>query len=214
MGMFYNHSSKLFYRESNGARPVAGQKGVLHVDLRLFPALPRTPSAMIIDLETRRSIRKISRADFDAFPVWEWALNEEETAGLDESFLRPTTHDSIVPGMTAHFVVGARATLSDGTVLPACAQVDVRGKKVQVQPLCLFLQERQLDFAGDETNRVLSHLTRQPEARAVAWELVVPVAGRDKPLSGKLRLPLAARIAALFGRGGASASAKSLMPLS
>lgn len=167
---------------------------------------------MLIDLQSRRSIRKISRADFAAFPVWEWAINEEDTMGLDESFLRPTALESITPGLSAQFVVGASATLSDGTVLPACAEVTVRGRKVGVEPLYLFVQERQLDFAGAETMTVLSHLTGQAEARAVSWVLAVPLDGQSDMLSGKISRPLAARLASLFKRAPGAATVKAVKP--
>ena len=163
---------------------------------------------MHIDLASRRSIRKVSRADFAAFPVWEWAINEEETAGLDESFLRPTSLSSITPGLVAQYVAGASATLSDGTVLPACVEVTVRGTQVRVDPLYLFLQERPIGFAGAETMTVLSHLTGKAGTRAVSWVLAVPLDGKPAPLSGKVRRPLVARLAALFGRGPRAAAAK------
>jgi hypothetical protein len=155
---------------------------------------------MLIDLASRRSIRKIARADFAAYPVWEWALNEEETTGLHESFLRPTEHSSITPGLPAQYVVSANATLSDGQVLPACAEVTVGAKRVSVAPLYLFVQDRQLDFAGPETMTVLSHLTGKDGARAVSWQLAVTVDGKAKAPSGTLRRPLLARLTGLFRR--------------
>jgi hypothetical protein len=196
MGTFYKHSSKLFYRECNAARLIARQKLLLHVRLE---ALPRT-FPMLIDLASRRSIRKIARADFAAYPVWEWALNEEETSGLDESFLRPTEHASIAPGLPGQYVVAASATLSDGQVLPACAEVTVGAKRLTVAPLSLFVQDRQLDFAGPETTTVLSHLTGQDGARAVSWSLAVMVDGKAKAPGGTLRRPILAWLAGLFGR--------------
>lgn len=165
---------------------------------------------MVLDLQSRRSIRKISRADFAVFPVWEWAINEEETAGLDESFLRPTMLTSIAPGLSAHYVVGASATLSDGSVLPACAEVTVAGKKLGVEPLYLFVQERQLDVGTAETMTVLSHLTGQAEARAVSWTLAVPLDGQSEPPSGKISRPLGVRLASLFKRSPSGAAAKAV----
>jgi hypothetical protein len=166
---------------------------------------------MTIDLDSRRSIRKIAREDLAAYPVWEWALNEEHTHGHGESFVRPTALASLPREAGRHYIVSASTTLSDGTVLPACVEVSVRANKVRVAPMFIFLQDRHLDFSGAETKTVLGHYTRQADARPVSWELAVPLDGETKPPAGKLRRSLAARLVQLCKRLGQAAQGKAVL---
>jgi len=149
---------------------------------------------MTIDLQSRRSIRKIARGDFVAYPVWEWALNDEHTDGHGESFVRPTELGSIPLGPLRQLIVSATATLNDGSVLPACVEVSVRAKKVQIEPMFIFLQDRHLDFGGAETTTVLSHYTKCADAHPVSWELAVPLDGDTAPLKGVVRRSMIARL--------------------
>lgn len=168
---------------------------------------------MTIDLDSRRSIRKISRADFAAYPVWEWAIDEEESHDHEESFLRPTSLDSLPPGLARHYVVSATATLSNGSVLPACAEVQVRPRKVQVEPMFIFLQERQLPFGGQEAVTVLSHYAKRPDTRPVSWTLAVPMDGDTAPPKGQIRRGILARLTQPFRRLGLAAGRDSALVL-
>ena len=155
---------------------------------------------MTIDLDSRRSIRKIACEDFAAYPVWEWALNEEHTEGQGVSFVRPTALASLPLGLDCHYIVSATATLSDGSTLPACVEVSVRAKKVRVEPMFIFLQDRHLDFGGAETRTVLSHYAKRADARPVSWELAVPFDGESAALKGAVRRSLAERLAQIWQR--------------
>lgn len=166
---------------------------------------------MTIDLERRRSIRKISCADFAAYPVWEWAINEGDPLGDGESFLRPTSLDSLGLEVGRHYVVSASATLSEGSVLPACVEVSMRGNKRQLEPMFIFLQERHLDFGGSETKTVLSHYTGQANCRPLRWTLAVPYVGRTVLPSGMLRESLLSRVARLWTRLRRAAVGKSVL---
>ena len=165
---------------------------------------------MTIDLESRRSIRKISRADFAAYPVWEWAINEE-THGHGESFLRPTSLDSIPAGLVRHYVVSATATLSDASTLPACVEVDVRTKTVHFAPMFIILQDRHLDFGGPETNTVLSHYARLAGTRPLSWQLAVPLEGGATAPGGVFHRSFLARLAGRLRRGGPRARGDSIL---
>lgn len=155
---------------------------------------------MTIDLHSRRSIRKIARGDFLAYPVWEWALNEEHTQGNGESFVRPTELVSLPLGPSRQFIVSATATLNDGSVLPACVEVSVRAKKVRIAPMFIFLQDRHLDFGGPETATVLSHYIKRADAYPVSWELAVPLDGETAPPKGAVRRSMMARLGQVWKR--------------
>jgi hypothetical protein len=166
---------------------------------------------MTIDLQARRSIRKIARGDFTAYPVWEWALNDEHTDGHGESFVRPTELASLPLGLARQFIVSATATLNDGSVLPACAEVSVRGKKVHVAPMFIFLQDRHLDFGGAETATVLSHYIKRADAHLVRWELAVTLDGESTPPSGKVRRSIIARLGQGWKRLSGAAQRSSIV---
>ena len=148
---------------------------------------------MTIDLATRRSIRKVTHADFAAYPVWEWAI-DEENVGNGESFVRPTSLDYVPLGAEAHFVVAARTTLSDGTLLPSCLEVTLRKGKPCIEPMFVFLLDRHLDFAGVQTTAMLSRYTKRVNIYPVRWEMAVPLAGESTLRSSKLRRSLLLRL--------------------
>lgn len=161
---------------------------------------------MTPDLASRRPVRQMSRADFAAYPVWEWAINEDDSPGQGESFLRPTSLDSVPAGLPGHFVVSATVTLSDASVLPACVQVQVRAaarrKKPQMTPMFILMPDRHLDFAAQGSVTVLSHYTKVKDTRPVSWELAVPVAGLTSPVRGVLRQSMLLRLLHLVRRLG------------
>lgn len=154
---------------------------------------------MTIDLSTRRSIRKVTHADFAAYPVWEWAI-DEENVGNGESFLRPTSLDYVPLGAEAHFVVSARTTLSDGTLLPSCLEVTMRKGKPCIEPMFVFLLDRHLDFAGVQTTAMLSRYTKRVNIFPVHWEMAVPLAGESALRDGSLRRSILARLAEWWRR--------------
>jgi hypothetical protein len=167
--------------------------------------------AMHIDLDSRRSIRKVSCADFAAYPVWEWAINESDALGSGESFLRPTALESIAGDAARQYVVSASATLSEGSVLPACVEVSMRGNKRQLEPMFIFLQDRHLDFGGAETKTVLSHYTKRAGTRPLRWTLAVPFDGETSLPSGMVRESMVSRVARLWKRVRLAAGGKRVL---
>ena len=132
---------------------------------------------MATNITTRKPLRKLTRADLQAFPVWDWAINEEGAEGLDESTVRPTTHAAIPVDGAAQFIVSATARLRDNTTMPALVEVTVSGKQRRFAPLVVLLFDRHLDFTGVETTRVLSQYTNVANNCPVQWQLAVPLVG-------------------------------------
>ncbi|HEY0064260.1 MAG TPA: hypothetical protein VGC21_19240 [Telluria sp.] len=155
---------------------------------------------MTTDLDSRRSIRTISRADFAGFPVWEWALNDEATLGQSVSFVRPVALDAIPLDEARQLVVAATFTLSNGTCLPGCVELDIRVRKVRAIPMFILLQDRHLALGDEQTLRTLAHFTKTADVRPVGWELAVPLSGHSTPLCGSIRRSLRSRIASLWRR--------------
>ena len=63
----------------------------------------------------RRQVYELTAVDLEAYPAWEFALDEEGVDGQDEATVRPYLNTPIEPteGM---LVVRAKFTLADGTV--------------------------------------------------------------------------------------------------
>lgn len=155
---------------------------------------------MIPTLSTRKTVYRITREDFSRFPVWEWAIEEEGSGGEDESLVRPTPLQSIPPREFAHFIVAASATLRSGSVLPAYAEVMVKGDAIAVTPVSIFLHDRHLDIAAAETTRALSYLTRENDNYPATWALQVPVDGEPTPRRGQVPRSRGLQLLAIWRR--------------
>ena len=168
---------------------------------------------MTNDLATRRPIRRIASADFALYPVWEWALGEEQSFGHDQSFVRPTSHARVPLLAGGHFIVAGSAMLNDGAELPACIEVRIEGSKASFTPMFLLLPDRHLDFTGAESTRVLSQYARRLNTYAVSWTLAVPVGDSDKRPGARVQRSLPVRVGQLWMRLRVKASGNSIPAL-
>jgi hypothetical protein len=148
-------------------------------------------------LSVRKPLAKVTRNDFVVFPIWEWVLDEETT---DETFVRPTGHATIPSSSFAQFIVAAVAKLRDGTCLPACVEVTVRGNMRSFDPSSVFLLDRHLDFTGMETTRLLSRYTKEVNNYPTHWTLNVPFDGETKLSHGKVHRSLVLQLFTVWWR--------------
>jgi hypothetical protein len=155
---------------------------------------------MTSTLLTRKTVYQLTREDFATFPIWEWAIGEEGAESEDESFVRPIPSTFIPKREFAQFVVAANATLRQGNVIPACAEVTVRGDVATVSPMSIFLHDRHLDIAAVETTRALSYLTQSVDNYPAAWELKVPIEGEGTPRRGEMARSMGAQLLAMWRR--------------
>ncbi len=155
---------------------------------------------MASNLSTRKTVYQITREDFADFPVWEWAIGEGGAEGEDESFVRPTPLASIPRREFAHFVVAASATLRRGSMMPACAEVTVKGETITVNPMSVFLYDRHLDILATETTRALSYLTQEADNYPATWELNVPIDGEARSRQGKVPRSMGLQLMAMWRR--------------
>ncbi len=167
---------------------------------------------MTTDLATRRPIRRIASADFSVYPVWEWALGEEQTFDHEQSFVRPTPHARVPMQAGGHYIVLGNAVLNDASELPACIEVLVAGGKVEFIPMFLLLPDRHLDFTGAEATRVLSQYARRLNTYAVSWTLAVPVGESDAIHGAKVQRSLSVKAAQLWMRLRVAASGNHDVP--
>jgi hypothetical protein len=67
-------------------------------------------------LATRKPVDKLMVPDLEAFPVWEFASDEEAVEGMDETWVKPVGH--IVPEHESAVTVAAVFRLNCGLVYP------------------------------------------------------------------------------------------------
>ncbi len=48
-----------------------------------------------LSLKTRKPVGKLCRKDFDTFPIWQYADDEEGQEGMDETWVRPVDSASV-----------------------------------------------------------------------------------------------------------------------
>lgn len=134
-----------------------------------------------------KPVDRLTRSDLSENPIWEWNLDEEGTPGRDESYVYPTMLRTIPKGDFHQYLVSAVAILKDRTELPACMEVTCQGGTFHFNPLFVFLFDRQLDFVGHETDRLLSRYTKRAANRPVRWRLGPLVDGERKVRSGNVQ---------------------------
>ena len=82
---------------------------------------------MAITLKTRKSIGDLTAADFKAFPIWEWCLDEEEREGQDETFVRPVRARVVHLDPTEQRHVAADFVTADGRHFEGYVTLDSEG---------------------------------------------------------------------------------------
>jgi hypothetical protein len=65
----------------------------------------------------RKQVSDLTDADFSLSAVWEFALDEEGDEGQDEATVRPYAVSGALDPVAGMFVVRARFSLADGTVM-------------------------------------------------------------------------------------------------
>jgi hypothetical protein len=68
---------------------------------------------MTATLKTRKRVDKLTLADFVAFPIWEFASDEEGVEGQDETWVRPV-HRNQVPARAYSQLVASDFTTASG----------------------------------------------------------------------------------------------------
>src|SRR4051812_27335600 len=66
--------------------------------------------------KTRKPVDKLTTADLEAFPIWEYAIDEEEVEGQDETWVGPVTAKRI-PATAYSQVVAATFRTGSGDEL-------------------------------------------------------------------------------------------------
>jgi len=98
-------------------------------------------------MKIRKQVYELTQQDFDEYPVWEFALDEEGEEGQDEATVRPYPHDPPLDPNEGMFVVNASFTLCDGAQMKGYLTPGVQGDRSigTVQPI-VFAESVQVAF--------------------------------------------------------------------
>jgi hypothetical protein len=112
-------------------------------------------------ITTRKPVDEITAVDLEAFPVWEFAIDEEDAEEeRDETWVKPVP-TSNVPANSSSLSIAAAVRLASGQVYPAVMFCDTHGG-FDVAAIALLTTEGRVLFSqGDsaaETRRNLKRL--------------------------------------------------------
>jgi hypothetical protein len=150
---------------------------------------------------TRKPVDRLTTLDFAAFPVWEYAIDEEEVAGRDETWVRPADRARLRRGLYSQLVLSSFKT-SRGDVLPGFMIVSTADPDPDVQPgallapryLALPMLSRPQAAAKrrtwdlDSRRDILRALRRREDGVfPLTYQVQVPLGRGKKLLRGKVR---------------------------
>ena len=133
---------------------------------------------------------KLTRADLQQSPVWEWLPDDDTTElaeTIDESYVGPTDLVEIPKGSFAQFIVATSIELKNGDLMPGIAEVTTADGTISIQPTTVFLLDRHLQIPGVETNRLLTRYTKSIDNCPVGWRLSIPIEGESELRSGEIK---------------------------
>lgn len=107
---------------------------------------------MPITLATRKPVEDLTVADLEAFPVWEFAIDEEgEDEDQDETWVRPVAGDA-VPAGGSSLGVAAAVRLAGGLVYPAVLFCDTPAdRSIDVVAVALLTTAGRVLFSARDT---------------------------------------------------------------
>ena len=86
---------------------------------------------------TRKPVDRLTADDFTAFPVWEYAIDEEEIPGRDETWVRPAGRTRLRRGLYSQLVLSSFRS-SRGDIFPGFMVVSTAVPDPDVQPGALL----------------------------------------------------------------------------
>jgi hypothetical protein len=144
------------------------------------------------DLSTRKPVNRLTRADFTAFPIWEYAEDEEGVERQDETYVRPV--DSPVVPRAGYTHVAAEFTAPNGrkysgfvTVSTLDIAPDVCQGVIFHGRASLFVSNPEAFGFQESRKQLLAALkVREDEVFPLSFRLNAPIAGHTSPFAGVL----------------------------
>ncbi len=145
-----------------------------------------------VTLQTRKPVHNLCRRDFDAYPVWQYADDEEGQEGRDETWVRPIDSDSVPKRSYCHVAVDfatpiGKAFFGFVTVSTLDGAPDVCQGVILYNRKYLFIANPGAFGFDDSRKRLLASLDlTEKQAFPLSFTLRVPVVGHAKYKSGTL----------------------------
>jgi hypothetical protein len=86
---------------------------------------------MVATLKTRTPIHRLTLGDLQMFPIWEYAVGEENAVGQGDTWLRPLKSLSIPKGKNS-LTVAADFTMASGRTFRGFVRVSTAEKGVEI----------------------------------------------------------------------------------
>jgi hypothetical protein len=138
-------------------------------------------------LKTRKPIDELTASDLSAFPIWEYALDEEETENQDETWVRPVDAKVVRKGQWS-LTVAAEFRTRTGTTFPGFIGVTT-AEGIEIYGAVLLAQAKYVvvDTSNAAERRAVARLlgTSTKELFPLTYTLRVRV-GREKELRAGL----------------------------
>ena len=143
---------------------------------------------MAITLASRKPVNQLKLDDLEAFPIWEYAIDEEGVRGQDETWVRPVG-STFVPKRLGCFFVAAQFWTNDDQDLFGAAEV-YTNDGFEVTGAILLFGDKYIPISVGGLAEEQEHIARQLSSASAA---VFPLRFRLKSLLHR----------ELFLRGGA-----------
>ena len=145
------------------------------------------------------SAEKLSVKDFQSHPIWQFCMDAEGDADVDESHLAPSIEPPAL-GTFGSYLVAATYGLKNGASLPGSVQVDILGQKARFTPAVVYAQGKAVDPLAPDAEVRLARITKTSNTRPLHWELSVPFQGERTVRSGQIAKSTPGTALALLAR--------------
>lgn len=135
-------------------------------------------------MKIRKQYDQLEPSDFEQYPIWEHALDEEGVEGQDELTVRPKTDLKVPEPGWGDLIVGVEFTANDSTVYHGLCTLDC-GRVIQVTwpkirtdsgPCCFYLGKCTPEQAVEQVKKQYQLLNKTAESLfPIRYRLLVPV---------------------------------------
>lgn len=143
---------------------------------------------MPVSLGTRKPIDRLQPEDLDAFPIWEFALDEEGVEGQDETWVRPLPETTIGPGLyslsvAADFKTASGVAMTGFVGVTTVKELELDGFSLLYQGKYVFIHRP--DYLADR--QVAAEMLGMPESKLfpISFTLRVPLHGETSVRQGR-----------------------------
>jgi hypothetical protein len=137
---------------------------------------------MVLNLETRKPVTELTPGDFVAFPIWEYALDEETLPGRDETWVRPVDAKVIEMGLCS-LQVATDFRAASGRIFLGFSNVNTWERGIEVEAVVLLAEGHYMPlYRLDEILDAFG--MTEAELFPLSYVLRVPIDGEAVPREG------------------------------